>query len=306
MPATRYRVGQIVTHPTKQGWGPGKVLAVQGAEVTVYFRDAPEVRRGDAIKRINTTVVALDASGPQSDPWLDAIPPFRDGGFDIPERRMTLQESFSKFQLHFPGAFADPEYLRREREYKWRAHEIYESKLGGGRGEALLAQNDVDEVIGALLSVERAVNLLSPFEKAALADAFRDRDAAAFYAAALSQLVSGPARDETSLSRLIGAVTDLRAEEGRRRVATWTVLTIMPFLAQPTRFMFLEPEVTKKAADRLAFHMGYTPKLNTLTYLRLLTMSDLLLDALRAFGAVDYIDVQSFIWVTGSYPPDAV
>jgi hypothetical protein len=61
----------------------------------------------------------------------------------------------------------------------------------------------------------------------------------------------------------------------------------------------LKPEVTKKAADRLLFDLLYSSKLSWTTYSRLLKMSQLLLDRLRPLGARDYIDVQSFIFLTG-------
>jgi hypothetical protein len=41
------------------------------------------------------------------------------------------------------------------------------------------------------------------------------------------------------------------------------------------------------------------PQLNWLTYAKLLEMSGQLLEALRPYGARDFIDVQSFIWMVG-------
>ena len=80
---------------------------------------------------------------------------------------------------------------------------------------------------------------------------------------------------------------------------TWPVVTVFPFLADPKRFMLLKPELTKQAAQRLAFDLLYDAKPNWSTYSNLLAMSDLLMNNLREFGVRDYMDVQSFIWVVG-------
>ena len=85
------------------------------------------------------------------------------------------------------------------------------------------------------------------------------------------------------------------------RVATWPVATIFPYLAHPDRNMFLKPEVTKEAAQRLGFHLNYKSEPNWLTYRSLLSLAELLMEELRPLGARDLIDVQSFIWVTGEY-----
>jgi len=74
-----------------------------------------------------------------------------------------------------------------------------------------------------------------------------------------------------------------------------------PIWAQPDRFMFLKPEVTQQCAARLTFDLAYSSDLNWPTYERLLVMSARLLEILRPYGASDFIDVQSFIWVIGAY-----
>jgi hypothetical protein len=66
--------------------------------------------------------------------------------------------------------------------------------------------------------------------------------------------------------------------------------------------MFLKPEVTKVAADSLGFNLKYNPTLNWATYEALQRMGAIYLDLLKPLGARDFVDVQSFIWVTcGGY-----
>lgn len=91
----------------------------------------------------------------------------------------------------------------------------------------------------------------------------------------------------------------LPSAEGKTNPAKWTVATVLPYLAEPSRFMFLKPAVTKACAARLAYDLKYYPQLNCVTYFRLLEMSEYLLVRLQPYGARDFIDVQSFIWVIG-------
>ena len=79
---------------------------------------------------------------------------------------------------------------------------------------------------------------------------------------------------------------------GERR-PTWPIATVLPYLADPLRFVYMKPEVTRDMADRLAFDLHYDSRPNWPTYERLITMSGMLLDRLRELGAEDWMDVQS-------------
>jgi hypothetical protein len=41
---------------------------------------------------------------------------------------------------------------------------------------------------------------------------------------------------------------------------SWPVATILPYLADPSRFMLLKPEVTRQAAERYPFDLMYDPE----------------------------------------------
>ena len=64
--------------------------------------------------------------------------------------------------------------------------------------------------------------------------------------------------------------------------------------------MFLKPTVTQDCAVGLMFDLQYSPELNWLTYAKLMEMSTFLLEYLRPYGARDFIDVQSFVWLVGA------
>lgn len=84
------------------------------------------------------------------------------------------------------------------------------------------------------------------------------------------------------------------------RVATWPIATLLPFFAQPERHMFLKPEITQQAEERLGFHLNYQPTPNWRTYAKLLELSNVLLEQLKPLGARDNIDVQSFLWIASA------
>jgi hypothetical protein len=82
-------------------------------------------------------------------------------------------------------------------------------------------------------------------------------------------------------------------------VLTWPTQTILPFLFDPVRHMFLKPAVTRQAAARCAFDLKYEAQPRWTTYSRLLKFCDILFQELSDLNPRDYIDLQSFIWSIG-------
>ncbi len=292
-------------HPTKPDWGLGKVLAMQGNNVTIYFKDDATDHRTFLIDKIK-----LNVADDQSDPMLDKLPPFVKGAFVTKTKKVTIREGIEAFKKQLPGCFADPNYLGvgdvdvvGERNYKLRAHQIYLDGFGDGKGEALLESGKIDELCDLVQGVvtKDHMNLLSPYEAMAFRDGLiaSDKTAAEYFRALFLFVEGGP--NQQSFNALASAVTNLPVQEGRARVATWPVLTLPPFLADPNRFMFLKPEPTQACADRLRFDLLYDSSLRWATYERLMTMGEILLNELKPLGAQDFIDVQSFMWVIQKY-----
>lgn len=299
-----YRAGLLVAHPQRPEWGPGRVLSVDGTKITVYFRDLPGDHPEAAVRTIETKYVSLAVAPNQSDPFLENLPPFAHGRFERPlRRRVTLREGIDLFGSLYPLYFEDPGYLRDveggEREYKWRAHERFVSSLGGGQLTVLLAAGELAEIRRRVLAVEGGLNLLAVFEKAALRDGLADDSGALRLFSALHRVLDAPGVDPSGFEAYVAAVESLPSKEGMTSPAKWPVATILPFVADPERFMFLKPGVTQQCAERLTFDLAYRPQPNWTTYARLLEMAQILLVELRPYGARDFIDVQSFIWRIG-------
>lgn len=287
--------GSIVVNRLKPEWGPGKVLSIEGSNAHVYFPRAQPASAHESVKRMSMS--CLEVTDSPADPWLFHLPPFIDGKFNVQSSPITFEQAIKQFREKYPRGFDDPEYLDDERNYKWDAHTSFTSALARlEQNSSELTPELIDDIIKIFTS---EINLLSQYEQMALREGFQDVTAATRVFSNLLDFVKEPDFDVSTFINYKEAIESLPAKPGRARVATSPILTVFPFIAAPDRFMFLKPEVTKQAADRLLFDLRYDSSLNWMTYSQLLNMSKLLFDRLRALGARDLIDVQSFIWVTG-------
>jgi hypothetical protein len=293
----------FVVHANKPEWGPGKVVAIRGTTLYIFFREL----EGREARRFRIDSEFLSPALVTADPVLDNPPPFveEDGRLHLPAERVTLTTARERFLRHFPAGFYDPAYIgdRRsgERHYKWLAHERYVELLGNGEAERQLAEGNVAELVGRAARIIGQVNLLSPFESAAFRDALTDLEAAERFFDALVRLLAAPALSPTEFEAYLDAVLSL-PQIGNKTVPTWPVATILPFLAQPDRFLFLKPMITKEAAERLGFDIHYDATPNWKTYEALLRMANTYLGLLQDLRPRNLIDVQSFFWITsGGY-----
>jgi len=208
------------------------------------------------------------------------------------------EDAKQQFLRVFPQAFRDPQYLERERGYKWAAHERFKARLPKQEYEGLLRTGDFEEICGRLRSVYGGLNLLSIFENAALRDAMKIDSGATVLATAVFDMSYGESDGGQAFDSLVTGLHRLNAR--RTSPAKWPIVTIFPFLADPGRHIFVKPAVTKRAASRFRFELGYRPDPSSATYGRVQEFATRLLEELRPLGARDNIDVQSFVWVTNS------
>ena len=83
------------------------------------------------------------------------------------------------------------------------------------------------------------------------------------------------------------AVSSLPAPADGSRVLTWPNVTILPFLAEPTRFMVVKPQITRKMARWMNFDILYSSQVTWHCYERVLQMGEALLDRLEPLGGKD-------------------
>jgi hypothetical protein len=198
----------------------------------------------------------------------------------------------------FPGGFSDETYLTWERDYKVAAVQTWRSALAPRRFEALLKSGRFGDVAAEAVRIESRTNLLFSFEKMALRDATRTPDGARRFAEGLYGFLHGDGSPEARFSRWIASVAALPRRQ--TRVLTWPLVTVFGFLAQPTRHIFLKPNVTRIAAARYGVDFQYHPRPTWDTYQNLLKFAALVQADLHDLRPRDLIDIQSFLWVQGS------
>lgn len=292
------QVGELVEHAV---WGRGKVLAVDHQNADVYFPSQAGTERGPEAK---VRLQMLTRSDVQSDPAIDAIDfkPVAGGKVKAsaprPRKRPEhdLEQAIEWFRKEYPGLFGDEKLAKDELTHKREAHGLYVDRLGEGRGRQLMAEANGAEAGQVLDAIWRHTHIPSRFEITAAHDGLKDAGAALGLLEALLDFLDAPGAD--AFARLSGAVAALPAPAAGSRVHTWPNVTILPFLADPSRFIVTKPEITKKVAARMGRDLLHSTAVKWDTYARVLDMSRALQETLEPLGARDYIDVQSFVWVT--------
>lgn len=204
----------------------------------------------------------------------------------------------SRFLRFFPDGFSDETYLAWERNYKAEAHERWSAELGRSAFRALLDAGDAREIMARAVRIESRTNLLFSFEKMAIRDAVRSAHGARKMAQAIYDLLWGEDRLPHRFERWCGALLSLPRRQ--TRVLSWPIATVLPFLAQPDRHIFLKPNVTRVAAAQYGFDLPYQSRPNWQTYTALRELADRVRADQRDLQPRDMIDVQSFLWVQGS------
>jgi hypothetical protein len=77
-------------------------------------------------------------------------------------------------------------------------------------------------------------------------------------------------------------------------------VTVFGFIARPDTHFFLKPNVTRIAARRYGYELGYQSRPAWPAYASALGFAETVRRDLRDLRPRDMIDLQSFIWVQGS------
>ena len=207
-----------------------------------------------------------------------------------------------KFLRYFPEGFRDETYLDWERNYKWEAHERWQSLLDRSGFRRLVLRGRYEEIAAHAVRVESRTNLLFSFEKMALRDAVRTKAGARTFARGLFDWLHGSGPPDVRFERWCAALATLPRRA--TRVRTWPLATVFGFLAQPETHCFLKPRVTQVAARRYGYPFEYAPTPSWPVYASLLDFAGTVRRDVRDLRPRDMIDLQSFLWVQGSeeYP----
>jgi hypothetical protein len=293
--------GTLVEHTV---WGRGKAVEVSSAHVVVHFPSLAGSEQGPR-RRLQATTEQLSVSAVQSDPELDGIrvgpvkarkPKAGGSATRVRPSALPLEHAVARFRVDYPGLFQDPKLAAEELGYKRKAHARFVELLGEGRGRELLRSGASSGITSSLVELYRATHIPSPFERMAACHGLEHGAAAARVLQAVLDFVDSPS--SSTFEGLTAAIGSLPTAARGSRVLTWPNVTVLPFLADPSRFMALKPGVAQQMASRMGFDLRYSTSPKWQCYEALLRMSARLRDELSGLGATDYIDVQTFMWVT--------
>jgi hypothetical protein len=217
-------------------------------------------------------------------------------------RSSGAERCVRKFLRYFKRGFDDQKYYDWERGYKIEAHRQFQEVLNREDFAKLLNARKYIEIAGHAARIESKTNLLFSFEKMAFRDAVREPAGAKIFATGLFELIHGGGDESSKFQSWCDAVAELPRKQ--TRVLTHPVVTVFPFLAAPTRHIFLKPNVTRRAADAYGFDFQYQSRPSWEVYSSLLGFAQAVKRDTKLLKPKDMIDIQSFIWVQGSgeYP----
>jgi hypothetical protein len=299
--------GSLVKH---RSLGIGKVVAVEAEALHVFFPESAS--RYAAKLRWPTVSPMLTREGFEPNAWLEGLTSFAmdatAGRYALAANFISQDEALANFLETYPEGFADPAYLgsgstKKERASRWRAAGAEWAELfGEGKGERLLADGEFKDLTRKALRVAAHVTKIpGVIEQEVLEEALEPGDVATGFFEALFGYLSVPSPARARFEKLCAASNALGAPSD----ASWPLATLFPFLAVPTRQIVLVPRSTTGAASRLGCDLQYQAAPNWATYTRLRDFAGRLLEKLQPSGAIDFVDVESFLHATAARRPAA-
>lgn len=303
--------GQFVDHGIL---GFGKVIEVVGDMAYVYFKNVTtgnERTIADArVRTFRMPCAQLTASDVTYDDVLSHLAKFTqgsDGNHYLKRGRIGIESLEERFLVEFPAGFQDEKYFGSksagERSYKLAAHALFEELFGNGQFDKLLDACDIAEMTARTLRVINAVNFvekrfgaISDYEKVLK----ENQPEALAYFRALKELILAETLVPALFDEYVRTIKAL--PDPRKKIRTWTLATAIPSIARPDLFAFLKPKETQLAAEVLQHELNYSADLNWKTYNSFLSMLRWCGKKLEHLKPQDYIDIQSFLFVTcGGY-----
>ena len=289
-------VGVLVEHTV---WKRGKVIEIVSPYAIIHFPTLADSPQGPQ-RKLREDAPQLTKSSVQTDPELDGVEtgpakPKKASKRKVKDVAHPIEDTIAWFEQTYPGKFSDEKFLTADVTTKRAAQDVFTANFGEGRGAGMVGQGKHAEIATALDGIYRSTNILSPFEVKAVHKAFVKGDESATKVLGTTlAFVNNPGQG--SFKAMAEAVSQLPADGGK--VFTWPIVTLLPFFADPKRFLSLKPTNTELMAARMSYDLKYDSTPNWETYDATLRMAQQLLGKLAPLGAKDMIDVQAFMWAT--------
>jgi len=279
-------LGNRVIHPNQKSWGLGKVLNVGTDNIDVFFV-------GTGAKRLAKSFVKLEIveGSAAKDRLLDNL--IETSQIDNASY-LTTAAAVERFQAKYPDDFADPDYLKNEREASVRAHQFCVQLLGESEISALLAEGRYLDICDRARHVESLTTLLTKSEKTAFYAALDSAVQQRTFAEALAALLYGTEPEEDRFKAFTRALHLLG-------ICRWQYATLFGFIRFPQEKAFIKPTLIQNVAKALCWRINYKSDPNWRTYTAVARLYGHLRASLAEEGLLprDMIDVQSFIWSIG-------
>lgn len=298
------RVGNYVTHSQRPAWGVGKVFGQSQQHILVGFSNLPETER---FKRMEWRPGLLERSDVKSDAELDSWKVECDSTCHpllavVKTRRTakaalwTREQGMEKFLHKYNGGFPDAWYRASHRDPRLKQHQMWEELLGGGKLRALAQPKPhlAAQHILKIMDLPDKPLLHVKTELPRLRDAFMRTERMPAFLTALADLLDADRPNRAAYDAYLTAFAAL-APAGQKSPMSWPIVTALPYIAQPSRHMYLKPATMRNAAAGLGADLAFKAAPNSLTYDRMLTFGNGLLEFIKPRSGNDMIDVQAFI-----------
>ena len=279
-------LGDRVFHPNKKDWGLGKVLNVTTDNIDVFFV-------GTGTKRLSKSFVQLEiAQGPAAKHRLldNLLETSQISSADY----VTPEMAIDHFLTIYPNGFAEPDYLKNERDANVRAHQLCIQLLGETEISGLVAEHRYQEVCDRARHTESVTTLLTKGDKTAFYSTLNMPENQKLFSVGLADLLYGADSEEDRFKRFL-RVLDLL------EINRWPYATLFGFIRFPQERAFVKPTVIQNAAKALCWRINYKSEPNWQGYAAVLRLYNHLNTSLVEEGLIprDMIDVQSFICSVG-------
>lgn len=298
------RVGSYVTHSLRPTWGVGKVFASSLDHVLVGFRSLPESER---FKRMAWRPGLLEtARGVTFDIELDSWAVEADSTCHYiaaesrPKRAKAAlwskEEAMERFLAKYSDGFIDAWYRTSHRDARMAQHRLWNERLPGtalrdlaGAQPHVAARHILD-----ILELKEKPLLHAKSELARVRAAFMRTERMPAFLLALADVIEAPLLASPQFDAYLAAFAALE-QQPKRTPLSWPAVTVLPFIANPARHLFVKPAAMRTAATGLGFDLKFRPAPNWTTYDRVIAFGQELLYFIRKRGGEDMIDVNEFI-----------
>jgi len=299
------RVGSYVTHSLRPAWGVGKVFGQSQQHVLVGFSQLPEEERFKRMEwRPGLLERALDV---KDDAELDSWKVDCDstchyiGAVAKPKRTAkaglwTREQGMERFLHKYSNGFTDAWYRSSHRDARLAQSGLWQELLPGSTMRELAVDRPhiAAQHILKVLDLREKPLLHVKSELPRVHAAMMRTEKMTPFLIALADLLDARRPTAALYAAYLGAFAALESPVNKKPL-TWPIVTVLPFIAQPARHMFVKPTATRAAAVGLGFELKFKSAPNWVTYDRVLAFSDDLLAFIKPRMGEDMIDVQAFM-----------